>query len=56
MGGAGGQRSGNRAEAGADFDYCMVGEIAEGGCNALDGVSIVKEVLAEFGFGGHGLL
>ena len=55
MGGASGQGSGNRAAAGADLDDSAAGEIADGGRDALDGLGIVEEVLAELGFDGHGL-
>lgn len=55
-GGAGGERGGDGAFAGADFDDGGGAEIAEGGGDALDGAGIAEEVLAEFGFGGHGHL
>ena len=49
------QGSGDGAAAGADFNYGSAGEIAERGNDALGGLGVVEEVLAEFGLGGHGL-
>jgi hypothetical protein len=54
--GSGGQFSSDGATAGADFDHRASCEVAYGGRDMLDGLSVHKEVLAELGFGGHGLL
>jgi len=51
-----GESAGDGACAGADFDDGAAGDIAERGSDALDGLRVVKEVLTEFGFGGHGLV
>lgn len=52
-GGAGGKPLGDGAQAGTDFNRGARAQVAERGGNALDGSLVVKEVLAEFGFGGH---
>ena len=53
MGAAGGEGAGDGAAAGADFDDGAAIAGAEGGDDALDGLGVVKEVLAELGTGGH---
>ena len=55
MGGAGGQSLCDGAAAGADFDHCTAGQIADGSRDALDSGGIDEEVLAELGFDLHGI-
>jgi len=55
MGCASGQSFGDGAAAGADFNDCAAGEIAQGGRDALNGLGIDEEVLTELGFGRHEL-
>lgn len=53
--GACGEELRNGATAGADFDDGAGGDVAEGRDYALDGLLVAEEVLAEFGFLGHGI-
>jgi hypothetical protein len=55
VGSASGQGCGNGASAGADLDHRAAGQITDRGCDALNGLGVYEEVLAELGFGGHGL-
>jgi len=55
VGGAGCQSPGDGTHAGTDFDDRAAGEVANGGCNALNGLRVVEEILSEFGLGWHGL-
>ena len=52
--GLGGQHTCDSAAARTDFYDRFVGAVAQRGHNALDGLRIVKEVLAELRLGGHG--
>ena len=56
MGGAVSQFAGDDAAARADLDYGAAGEVADGSHDALGGLGVYEEVLAELGFGGHGLI
>jgi len=51
--GAGCKRLGDGAAAWADLDDCAAGQVADGGCDTLDGLRIDEEVLAELGLDGH---
>src|ERR1035437_203732 len=52
----GGQGSGYGAMAGTDLDHGTAGQVANGGRDALDGLSVDEEILAELGLGGHRLI
>jgi hypothetical protein len=52
--GMGGEEMSDGASAGADFDGGLARAVAESGDDALDGVLVVEEVLAELRLGGHG--
>ena len=53
---AGCQQSRYRAVAGADFNDCALGHIAERACDAQARIFVDEEVLAELGFLRHAMM